>query len=332
MPAMAKQMDRPGALEATHDQTPIAVFSYNRPGHLEASLHTLSRCSRLEECLPIIFCDAAKDPTQEPAVEASRAVAEQWASRLGARLVLRERNLGLAGSIAGGVSELCREFGRVIVLEDDLLIHPQFLDYMLSGLDRYREAERVWQISGYMFPVEARPRRDAFFLPLTTTWGWATWDRAWRSFDPAPPGVEAWLADPAQTEDFDLGLASRPYSTMLRDRLCGKNDSWGILWWYALHRGRGLVLYPGRTLVNNVGFDGSGVHCGQGGELFRGGDDFNDSWMHSPPELPDDVAADLEVFSTIKSYLSAAQSTAMGAAPRSKGALARIFKRLWHAR
>ncbi len=285
--------------------TPIAVFTYNRPEHTQRALRALAACRRLSECRVHVYCDGAKTPPQAAAVDASRRVVRDWAAQHAALVVERPQNLGLARSIAGGVSELCAQYGRVIVVEDDLVVSPDFIDYMVQALDRYAEAEQVYQISGYMFPVEHPLVPDAFFLPLTTTWGWATWQRAWQHFDWNAPGARQQLADREFRRRFDLD-DSYPYAAMLEQRLAGQTDSWGILWWYTVFTTGALVLHPRQSLVWNGGFDGSGTHCA-------------DDAMESAPETvacprlwtslkwPGEVAVDAGALARILVHLNAAR-------------------------
>ncbi|MDX1990933.1 MAG: glycosyltransferase [bacterium] len=239
--------------------TSIALFVYNRPAHLQRALEALAKCRRLDECALTIYCDAPKHADHAESVEAARQVAREWGERLKATVIERETNYGLSRSIVTGVTALCQQYGRVIVLEDDLLVSPDFLDYMLGALDAYADSADVVQVSGYMFPLDPPPADSVFLLPLTTTWGWATWARAWQQFDWNAPGAGDYFANPANRHRFDLDGAYG-YTAMLEDRLMGKNDSWGILWWYSVFRSGGLVVYPPHTLVQNVGFDGSGTH------------------------------------------------------------------------
>jgi GT2 family glycosyltransferase len=241
-------------------KVPVALFSYNRPNHVRRALDTLSGCRRFKEVQVVVFNDGPKGPNDRDGVEAARDEVRRRQKELGLEIVERPENLGLARSIVAGVTELCAKFGRVIVLEDDLAVAPDFLDYMLTALDRYENNADVYQISGYMFPVELPAQPDAFFLPLTTTWGWATWERAWRQFDRHAAGYEQDLRDSRVRQAFDLEGAY-PYSQLLRQKLAGKNDSWGILWWWTVFKNHGLVLHPRRTLTWVGGFDGSGTHC-----------------------------------------------------------------------
>lgn len=49
---------------------------------------------------------------------------------------------------------------------------------------------------------------------------------------------------------------------MAKKQLEGKLDSWAIFWYFQFYKNKGLTLYPSKSLVHNIGFDGSGVHCG----------------------------------------------------------------------
>lgn len=282
-------------------KTPIALFVYNRPEHARLALETLSQCDRLDECALRIYCDGEKGPG-DPEVAAARQVAREWAERLGGEVIERETNLGLARSIVSGVTELCESHGRVIVLEDDFALSPSFLDYMLSALDRYADEPRVYQISGYMFPVAHPPKPDAFFLPLTTTWGWATWARAWQVFDWEATGALETLQNPTTRRSFDLD-GSYPYAEMLERRLQNQNDSWGILFWWAVFKAGGLALHPRESLVWVGGFDRSGTHCGDQAWSIPQLPEQTTKLRYSRFEMPALVAPDPGAFKRITKFL-----------------------------
>lgn len=242
---------------------PVAVFTYNRPGHTQKALEALSQCQGLDQCLIYLFSDAPREAEQVAKVSETRSVLRQWAGKLGAKIVEQSENLGLSKSIVSGVSSLCEAYGQVIVLEDDLVVSPNFLTYMVTALGHYQREEQVMQISGCTLASPGQLENDAFFLPVTTTWGWATWQRAWRQFAWIPQNLDAVRTDTQWLDRFNLH-DTYDYLQMLDDRLAGRNDSWGILWWYAVSRRQGLVLYPKTNLVQNTGFDGSGIHCGEG--------------------------------------------------------------------
>jgi hypothetical protein len=245
---------------------PLAFFSYNRPEHTARALDALAACHRQDDFEFYFFSDGARNAEAQTGVAGVRHVLRANAKRFSAQIVERESNFGLAKSIVDGVGRLCESHGRVIVLEDDLIVAPDFLHYMASALDHYEDHPEVMQVGAYTIAPPRDRDTDAFLLPVTTTWGWGTWARAWKKFCWTPLGWPATRADAAWLSRFEINGAGS-YTSMLEDRLAGRNDSWGILWWYAVSRNGGEVVYPSETLVWNGGFDGSGVHCGTGSAL-----------------------------------------------------------------
>jgi len=306
-------------------KTPIAVFAYNRPEHTRELLLSLSKCARLDECSVHIFCDGPKRLDHMPGVKALRRLVREWATILDAELVERARNLGLAQSIVAGVTDLCQRHGQVIVLEDDQVVSPDFLDYMLEALDRYQDWPNVYQISGYMFRVEHPAKPDAFFLPLTTTWGWGTWDRAWRIFDWNATGSSELLADRQIRRQFNLDNAY-PYAEMLEQRLAGENDSWGILFWWAVFQARGLVLHPRQSFIWVGGFDDSGTHCGEEPDFMQQRKVVMRTRLSHPPVFPEEAMVDEAAFERVKTILRSNNSL-IARARRKKRRYIRVLTR-----
>ncbi|WP_441255995.1 glycosyltransferase [Tardiphaga sp. 285_C5_N1_2] len=294
------------------NRTPIAFFAYNRPEHADRALRSLAACRRFDECDLFLFADGPKTEASEASraqIEATRAVLRDWASRLDAELVERDVNLGLARSIHAGATALCERYGHVIVIEDDLVLGSDFLDFMISALDRYADDAAVMQVGGYTLSPPKNLSTDAFLLPVTTTWGWATWKRAWEAFAWQPHALDEARRDAEWKQLFDLAGPGF-YNGMLDDRLAGRNDSWGILWWYAVSRRRGLVVYPAQTLVWNGGFDGSGVHCGDADFTGQAGID-PDAWrMQQPPRFPEKVSFEQEHLEQLEAFVAGTAAVA----------------------
>lgn len=285
-------------------KTAVAVFTYNRPEHARRLLDSLAGCSRLDECDIFIYSDAPRIPEHIQGAEQTRALIQSWGGERSAQIILRQENWGLARSIVSGVTELCVRYGRVIVLEDDLVLHPDFIHYMLSALDRYEHEQEVVQISGYMFPVGHPAKPDAFFLPLTTTWGWATWQRVWKDVDWNARGAAGHLNDADWVRRFDLDH-SYGYSNLLRERLRGANQSWAILfYWWVFSRGM-LALHPRRTFVYNSGMDGSGYHSSNKWTSGYGTvDGITDAQRAERFDFPAQVDADRQAYRRIQAYLA----------------------------
>lgn len=246
-------------------RAPIALFIFNRPGHLRKTLTALAQCAGFADTPVFVFGDGARGPEDAALVAAARAVARDV---LGDRAtyVFADSNMGLSRSVIAGVTSVLAAHGRVIVLEDDLDLAPGFLTYMNAALEHFETEAAVFQIAGYAFDApELAGRQQAALLPFCTTWGWGTWRRAWDHFDADAAGWDALTSDKALRRRFNLG-GVYDYATMMERQMAGKRDSWGIRWYWSVFRHNGLVLYPPRTFVRNTGFDGSGSH-GRG--MFR---------------------------------------------------------------
>lgn len=247
-------------------KTPLALFVYNRPSHTLRILNAILRLDRLNEVALFVFSDAAKTIRASSEVEEVRALIKNFINVCPIEVTVIERltNFGLAKSISDGVSDLAKKFGRVIVLEDDLVPSQDFLNFMLEGLEKYKTAKNVFQISGCLLAETLHVKSDGVFLPLTTTWGWATWDHAWKQFRELTSRDRKLLDEDYNFRHRFSAEGAVNYVSMLDDRLAGRNDSWGIFWWFQVARNNGLVLYPRTSLIWNGGFDASGVHCGGG--------------------------------------------------------------------
>jgi hypothetical protein len=239
---------------------PIALFVYNRPWHTRQTVESLLANAEAKDSDLYVFSDAAKNEQAGKAVSEVRTYVHGIEGFRSVTVIEREENFGLARSIIEGVGQICEQRGRVIVMEDDLRVSPHFLRYMNAGLERYEHEKQVMQIAGYMFPVELDIEDDALFLPFTSSWGWGTWERAWRNFDAPGSGYQVLEQDKELRTRFDLDGAYG-YFKMLKQQLRGEVESWAIRWYLGTFLKSGLILYPRKSLVSNTGFDGSGVNC-----------------------------------------------------------------------
>ena len=239
---------------------PIALFAYNRPAHLGRTLEALRKNELAAQSDLHIFSDGPKSEKDAPMVEAVRASLQDVTGFRSVTVVQRPANLGLANSIIQGVTDVCHRSGRVIVLEDDMLTSPWFLRFMNEALATYESDPEVISIHGYIYPVR-RALPETFFLRGADCWGWATWERGWKHFNPDGTALLAQLEERRQTHAFDFDGAYG-YTAMLRDQIAGRNNSWAIRWHASAFLLDKLTLYPGRSLVQNIGLDASGTHCG----------------------------------------------------------------------
>ncbi len=246
--------------EITLNCAPIALFVYRRLEHTRHAIESLLENKESSATDLIVFSDGPKAPKQVNDVDAVRNFVRTVRGFRSVRLVERHQNIGLAQSITSGISEVLKTNNSVIVVEDDLITSPFFLAFMNDGLLSYREDNRVVSIHGYVYPVDD-PLPETFFLRGADCWGWATWRRGWQFFNPDGASLLHELERRNLMSDFDFEGAF-PFTQMLRDQIEGRNDSWAIRWYASAFLSDKLTLYPGRSLVQNTGIDGSGTHCG----------------------------------------------------------------------
>jgi len=237
---------------------PVALFAWRRPDHLKKVLESLVANPEASSTDVIAFCDGARDESQIAGTESVASLLAGFDGFRSLRIVRREANLGLARNIVSGVTEIVNQHGRAIVLEDDLVVSPGFLGWMNRGLDLYADSPEVASIHGYWYPVPGQVP-DSFFLRGTDCWGWATWKRAWDRFDGDGQTLLDELVRRHQEWTFDCDGAF-PYMDMLRDQIRGRNDSWAIRWHASAFLAGMVTLFPGRSLVENIGTDGSGTN------------------------------------------------------------------------
>jgi hypothetical protein len=205
-----------------------------------------------------VFCDAPKRPEHAASVDAVRRYVDGIDGFASVSVTHRDTNLGLARSIIKGVGSVLVDEERVIVLEDDLVLSPHFLRYMNDGLACYADDDRVASIHGYCYPT-GEPLPETFFLRGADCWGWATWRRAWAHFRADGTALLSELRSRGLTRTFDMD-GRYPYVKMLQDQIAGRNDSWAVRWHASIFLRGGLTLYPGTSLVHNIGNDASGTH------------------------------------------------------------------------
>lgn len=244
----------------TQAPAPIALFVYNRPDHTRRTVEALLENEGASESDVWVFADAAKNHRDEVAVVTVRTLVNGIRGFRSCRIIERPANFGLARSIISGVEQVLSERHRIIVIEDDIVTSPFFLRYMNEALELYERDERVASVHGYIYPV-MRPLPETFFLRGADCWGWATWRSRWQLFNPDGRLLLSQLEERRLTREFDLEGAFG-FTAMLKGFIKGVNNSWAIRWHASAFLADKLTLYPGRSLVVNIGNDSSGTHCG----------------------------------------------------------------------
>jgi hypothetical protein len=238
--------------------SPVALFVYKRPVHTIRVLEKLANNMLANQSDLIVFSDAAKEKEDRDAVNEVRKIVKNAKGFRSVEVIERSENKGLAGSIIEGVSEIINKHKKIIVLEDDLLTSPFFLKYINTALDLYEEETDVISVHGYLYPLKVRVP-DTFFIRGADCWGWGTWQRGWKLFEKDTSKLLIEIKKRNLKHDFDMGGCVNNMR-MLRKQSNGKINSWAIRWHASAYLQNKLTLYPGKSLINNIGFGPSSTH------------------------------------------------------------------------
>lgn len=244
---------------------PVVLFVYNRLEHTKETIATLAKNELAKESELYVFSDAAKNENVKVKVDAVRAFVreDEWKKSFKKVTIIEaSENKGLAKSIIGGVTELINEYGKVIVIEDDLILSPFFLNYMNGALDFYENDPEIWSISGYSFPMKSLKKylHDVFYSYRGSSWGWATWADRWAMNDWNVSDYDKFVKDEQWQKRFNRGGGD--LTGMLALQMAGKIDSWAVRWCFEESNRNMYTIYPKHSYLGNEGLDGSGTNCG----------------------------------------------------------------------
>lgn len=245
---------------------PIVLFAYNRPLHTEETLAALMKNDLADQSTLFIYADGAKENATEKEIENIEAVrniirSKKWCGTV--NIIESSYNKGLAISIVEGVTSVVNKYDKVIVLEDDIVTSKGFLRYMNDALDMYESNHRIMSVSGFMFPINSESLPDVFCYSANTCWGWATWKRAWKYFDFDIQKIYNQLENSNVDWRKFNAFQHTAFQEQVMHNLSGKIKTWAVKWHAAIYLNKGTVLHPKISLVKNIGFDGTGVHCNQ---------------------------------------------------------------------
>jgi glycosyltransferase involved in cell wall biosynthesis len=160
---------------------PVAVFGYNRPLHLRASIEALLKNPESAETDLFVFIDGPKGhDLPSDAIKKCRDLAQNISGFRTVTIRIQEENLGLANSIRFGVSSVLEKYDSIIVIEDDIVLSPQGLQFLNEGLVRYEQEVQISSIHAYQYPIRA-DLNECVLLRGADCWGWATWKDRWAS-------------------------------------------------------------------------------------------------------------------------------------------------------
>ena len=240
---------------------PICLFVYNRLNHTQKTIEALIRNILADDSELFIFSDGPKGDFDKSSVDEVRKYIKNVSGFKRITIVEREKNWGLGNNIIDGVTNIVTRYGSIIVMEDDLVTSPHFLEFMNEALDMYRGDERVMLISGFTPPIKKKGLPETFFASWPDNLGWGTWDRCWKYFEKNPEKmIKEYTEDEIYYLNFN-GNAPDMWQQVI-DNYNGVINTWAIFYAAAICKRKGLTLYSRESLLQNIGMDGSGEHSG----------------------------------------------------------------------
>lgn len=247
---------------------PIVLFVYNRPWHTCQTVEALRKNDLARESDLIIYSDGPKNEMAVKDVQEVRDYIKTIKGFKNVKIIERDKNFGLATSIISGVTEIINKFGKVIVLEDDLVTSPHFLKYMNKALEFYENDMRIFSVTGvnYLKNIPATYNYDVYLSYRGSSWGWGTWEDRWVKVDWAVTDFSNFIKDNKAQKQFNRG--GDDLTDMLSATMNNKVDSWSIIWCYNQYKNNAFCLYPKYNMINNIGIDNSGVNSG-GKDIYK---------------------------------------------------------------
>jgi hypothetical protein len=239
---------------------PICLFTYNRLEETKQTILALQNNYLAKDSELFVFSDGSKNKASSHKIQAVRDYLKNIEGFKKVTVNESDVNKGLAKSIIEGVSRVLENNEKVIVLEDDLISTPNFLDFMNQALDFYKEDTNVFSISGYTLnlPSLKNAKKDFYFGYRASSWGWGIWKNRWSPIDWEVKDYTTFIDDKKKVNDFKRGGSDMP--RMLKNQITGKIDSWAIRFCYHQFNENLMTVFPTISKIKSIGFSEEATH------------------------------------------------------------------------
>lgn len=246
-----------------NDLAPIGLSVYGRLEHLQKTIVALRGNELAQDSELYIFSDAAKHGDEEK-VAAVRSYVRTIEGFKAVHVIERASN-GRVNNSRGGIKSLVDKYGKVIFMAEDIVTAPGFLGFMNQALEKYERDDKIFSVVGYCPPIAfpADYSLDAFILRRFSAWGFGIWkDRFDKMRYISRAEFDGFVADKERVESF-VKAGGKDMLLMLEADVSGQIDAGDVKFMYAQFLSDQYTVYPSQSLVQNIGLDGSGVHCGR---------------------------------------------------------------------
>ena len=206
---------------------PILLTVFNRADYAKKVLDSLAKNELAKFSELYIYSDGPRRIEEEEKVRAVREVLKNVKGFKKVTVVAAPKNKGLANSVIGGVTDIVNRYGKVIVLEDDLLTQKYFLNVMNQMLDYYELDNNVGAVTAFSQSVRQMKfpkdyKQDTFFNVRPTSTGWGTWKNRWEKVDWKVSDFEQFMSNRSMQKEFNRG--GKDLTPMLKAKMKGKID------------------------------------------------------------------------------------------------------------
>jgi len=247
----------------------IAFFVYNRPEHTRITINKLINNNSSKKYEIYIFADAPKKLNDKLNVQKVRNFLKEIKHFKKIKIIKRKKNLGLSRSLRQGLDYLFSFNDKVIIIEDDNLTNRYFLDYMSGALNYYENEHYIGSVSGYSFTDQLPNdyKKNMYLGYRHSSWGWGTWKHVWKEIN----WDKRWINNRAKRKNFRklFNIGGNDMYHILLEQIKGNIDSWSIIFDLNCFILKKFCACPKKSLVQNIGFDGSGVHCKENMDVFN---------------------------------------------------------------
>lgn len=273
-------------------KSPVLLLTFNRP---DTTQQVISALRLVQPSHIFVFNDGPRSsaPDDSRKVAETRALIDReidWPARV--EKLYSEENRGIVNGPPDAIDWFFSCISEGVILEDDCVPHVDFLYFCDELLDRYRDDDRVWVISGdNSLKLPITEPYSYGFISDPNPWGWASWSRAWRHHDRT---MSDW-ASFRRSREFRRLVPDIVERSRRRHLFDSKPvSSWAYRWALTVLRNRGLVAVPRGNLVSNIGFNRPDAHHTFGSSPQANAETFDIFPIVHPPAVEKDPQTQFE--------------------------------------
>ncbi|WP_440614692.1 hypothetical protein [Candidatus Pelagibacter sp. HIMB1748] len=239
--------------------SPIIIFSYNRPRHLNNLIDSLIQNKVSKSSKIFFFCDGPKNENDKRKITQIKNLLKKKKLKIYSKK-FRNKNIGLANNIINGVSQVLKKHKNCIVLEDDLVINKNCIKFMNFMLNKFNNNKKIGSISAYSYIDDFyyKKKFDFYVSKRHSSWCWGTWSRVWSKIDWNDANISEHFNNISSIKKFSQG--GKDLNLLLWGSLHNLINSWAIRFNFFCFKNSLKSIQPRYSMIKNDGRDFSGTH------------------------------------------------------------------------